>query len=84
MGRPQKLKLLAAAAVVLLLAVGCTKEKSCRCSVRGTSKVRVVKINSGRCDQLSKLEYHTELDSLKVDSLVCTDYVFDIDSIYNK
>ena len=35
-------------AVVLLLTVaGCNKQKTCRCSVRGTSDVRIVKIENG-------------------------------------
>lgn len=68
----------------LLLAVGCTKEKNCRCTVRGTATVRIVKIEKGSCNDLSILQYHTTLDSLKVDSLLCTDYPFDIDSVYNE
>jgi len=83
--RKQKTILSAAAlCAVLLLAQGCAKEKTCRCTVRGTAKVRVVKIEKGRCEQLSTLHYHTDLDSLKVDSLLCTDFDFAIDSIYNE
>ena len=70
-------------AVALLLTVaGCNKQKTCRCSVRGTSDVRIVKIEKGECEQLKFYQYHTALDSLEVDSLVCTGYEFDIDSIF--
>jgi hypothetical protein len=48
-----------------------------------SSKVRIVKIQSGNCEDLKLFRYHTPLDSLMVDSLLCTDYEFRIDSIYN-
>lgn len=62
---------------------GCSKAKTCRCAVLHSSKVRIVKIESGNCEDLKLFRYHTPLDSLKVDSLLCTDYEFRIDSIYN-
>ncbi len=74
---------LTAAAVLLATAAGCSKQKTCRCAVRGTSTVRIIKIEKGECSQLSHLEYHSALDEQLVDSLVCTDYEFAIDSIYN-
>ena len=61
-------------AVGMLFAVGCSKEKTCRCSVLHSSKVRVIKI---------LLRYHTDQGDLKIDSLLCTDYEFAIDSIYD-
>lgn len=70
-------------AVLALLAVGCTKQKTCRCSVIGQSTVRIIKIDKGECIQLHTYNYHTMLDTLVVDSLLCTDYEFEIDSIYN-
>lgn len=82
--KKKSLLLLGVLAAMVLLATGCTKEKTCRCSVRGTSKVRIVKIEKGSCDGLSVLQYHTSVDSLKVDTLLCTDYVFDIDSVFNE
>ena len=72
------------AVALLFVAVGCTKEKTCRCSVLGTERVRIVKIEKGSCNDISVYHYHTSVDSLKVDSLLCTDYIFDIDSIYNE
>jgi uncharacterized protein YqkB len=68
---------------VTLLAVGCSKQKTCRCAVIGTSTVRVIKIEHGECEQLKTFNPHTSLDSLQVDSLICTDYEFMIDSVYN-
>lgn len=76
--------LLLGIALLAVTAVGCSKQKTCRCAVPGTSKVRIFKIEKGECEQLHVLQYHTELDSLKVDSLLCTDYEFAIDSIYNE
>ena len=80
-----KQKTIALAAAVLLVATlaGCSKQKTCRCAVRGTSTVRIIKIEKGECSQLNHLDYHSALEDQLVDSLVCTDYEFRIDSIYN-
>ena len=67
-----------------LVAVGCGKQKSCRCSVRGQATVRIFEIDKGQCEDLHVWNYHTPLDSLEVDSLLCTDYEFLIDSIFNE
>ena len=69
--------------MVLAGLTGCSKEKTCRCAILHSSKVRVIKIQGGNCEDLKLFRYHTPLDSLKVDSLLCTDYEFMIDSIYN-
>lgn len=71
------------AVALLLTMAGCNKQKTCRCSVRGTQDVRIIKIERGECEQITLYQYHTALDSLKVDSLVCTGYEFDIDSRIN-
>ena len=71
-------------AAVALLAVGCSKQKTCRCSVIGDSRVRIIKIDRGECEQLHTWNYPNMYDTLLVDSLLCTDYEFDIDSIYNE
>ena len=78
-----KRKILILAGVVLLLtAVGCSKKKTCRCIVRGagSSLVRVVKIDKGEC---SSLKYY-ESDSIWLEPLLCTDYEFRIDSIFEE
>ena len=78
-----KRKIISLVAVALLLTVaGCNKQKTCRCSVRGTSDVRIVKIDKGECTSLKVFEGHDELDSIWADSLLCTDYEFHIDSIF--
>ena len=63
----------------LALASGCSKEKRCRCSVLHSTKVRVITVESGNCEDLRMLRYHTELDSLRIDSLICTDHEFERD-----
>lgn len=77
-----KKKAILCLAAVALLAAGCSKQKTCRCSVLGESTVRIVKIERGECNQLHTYNYHNDLDTLIVDSLVCTDFEFEIDSIY--
>lgn len=72
-----------AAMLLLLLPVGCDKAKTCRCSVLGTNKVRIIKIEKGACEDLRVFYDHTSVDSLVVDSLLCTGYEFAIDSIFN-
>jgi len=64
----------------MICAVSCGKEKKCRCSVLHSSKVRIITIDKGSCEDLKVFKYHTPLDSLKVDSLLCTDYEFKIDA----
>lgn len=78
-----KKKAILCLAALALLAVGCSKQKTCRCSVIGQSTVRIIKIEHGECNQLLTYNYHTSLDSARVDSLVCTDYEFDIDTLFN-
>lgn len=67
-----------------LLVAGCSKQKTCRCSVLGQSTVRIIKIEKGECNQLLTFNHPTMLDTLVVDSLVCTDYEFAIDSLFNE
>ena len=78
-----KKKAILCLAALALLAVGCSKQKTCRCSVIGSSVVRIINIDRGECNQLLTYNYHTMLDSAMVDSLVCTDYEFDIDTLFN-
>ncbi len=68
----------------MLLAMSCGKEKSCRCSVLNSSRVRVVKIASGNCEDIKVFTYHDPIDSVKTDSLLCMDYEFEIDSLFEK
>lgn len=75
---------LLATLTVALAATGCSKQKTCRCSVMGRMEVRIVKIDKGSCEAIKTYHYHDALDSLKMDSLLCTDYEFMIDSIYRE
>jgi len=70
------------ALLLLMMPVGCDKAKTCRCSVIGTNKVRIIKIDKGSCEALHVFYDHTTVDSLVVDSLLCTSYEFAIDSIF--
>lgn len=79
-----KKKAIICLAALALLATGCSKQKTCRCSVIGKSTVRIITIEKGECNQLHTYNYHTMLDTLVVDSLLCMDYEFEIDSIYNQ
>ena len=75
-------KLLLVVAVALaVLAVACSKEKSCRCSVVGKQSVRIVNIKSGDCSSLNTASYYDRLDTVHVDSILCTDYPFGADSL---
>ena len=70
--------------LLTLLLVGCNKEKTCRCAVPGEQTVRIIKINKGECSDLRVYTYHTPLDVLMTDSIICTDYEFLIDTIYDE
>jgi len=70
-------------ALLALTATGCSKQKTCRCAVRGTSTVMIINIDKGECSQITQYRYHTPLNVQVTDTLVCTDYEFSIDTIYN-
>lgn len=69
-----------AAMAGLMTLSGCSKEKKCRCSVLHSSTVRIITIDGGDCEDIRLFRYHTPMDVLVVDSLLCTDYEFKIDS----
>ena len=79
----KKYLLIGAALMLVMGTVACSKDRTCRCSVLHSEKVRVIKISSGTCEDIRVFSYHDELKMLQVDSLLCTDYEFDVDSIYN-
>jgi len=66
---------------VLMLCASCKKEKSCRCTVVGTQRVRIVNITSGTCSQIGHASYADDLDTIHTDYLLCTDYPFGADSL---
>ncbi|MCQ2297606.1 MAG: hypothetical protein MJZ51_03185 [Bacteroidales bacterium] len=78
------------ALVLVVLAAGCSKKKSCRCAVRSSQadpqKVRIITVpNSFNCLNMNYVDYdQSEIQQDWRDTLLCTDYEFDIDSIFNK
>lgn len=76
-----KKTILLLATAMLLLTASCAKEKHCRCAVLGSQAVRIITIKSANCHDINYVSYFDELDTLHVDSLVCTDYPFEADSL---
>ena len=76
-----KKKLLLLAVATMLLAVSCVKEKNCRCAVLKRQTVRIITLKSGSCNSLNHVSYRDELDTLFTDTIVCTDYPFEADSL---
>lgn len=69
----------------IALCSSCNKPVSCRCSVLGTQYVRIVEITSGSCEDLRYVRYDASvIDTNVVDSIVCTDFLFDADSVFNQ
>ncbi|MCQ2261444.1 MAG: hypothetical protein MJZ77_08660 [Bacteroidales bacterium] len=68
-------------AALLVFCTSCVKEKNCRCSVLHSNTVRIITINKGDCSQLNYASYHDALDTLHIDSILCTDYPFEADSL---
>lgn len=67
--------------IALTLCSSCSKERTCRCSVRGDQTVRIITVKNKKCDDLRFVRYNASiLDINQVDSMVCTDFEFAIDS----
>lgn len=62
----------------------CHKEKFCRCSVRHEQKVRIITVrHSASCGDIRYVEFNASGAQLGVvDSVFCTDYVFDADTLF--
>lgn len=76
--------LLLALAVTTLCLTSCKKEKYCRCSVLHNQDIRMIQIDKGDCRDIRFVFYdrdilHTDL----VDSVLCTDFHFESDTIAN-
>lgn len=76
-----KKKMLFLAVTTLLLLASCVKEKNCRCAVLKSQTVRIITLKSGSCNSLNYVSYRDELDTLFIDTVVCTDYPFEADSL---
>ncbi|MDO4216690.1 MAG: hypothetical protein Q4D03_00765 [Bacteroidales bacterium] len=62
----------------LLTLSGCSKTKTCRCTVLGEQSIRIIELDKGDCKDLHFVYYdrdvlHTDL----VDSVLCTDHQWD-------
>ncbi|MBQ6652225.1 MAG: hypothetical protein IJM81_02350 [Prevotella sp.] len=64
--------------VVLLAAMttSCSKERNCRCSVRGETYERTFTIDKGKCEDIRYVLYdlHRVISHDMTDSVLCTDY----------
>lgn len=76
----KKILIITGAAIVMLCA-SCVKEKNCRCSVLGKQDVRIITIERGDCSKINYASYTDDLDTVHVDSVLCTDYPFSADSL---
>ena len=76
-----KKRILFGAVALVLLTASCTKEKHCRCAVLSSQQVRIISITQGNCHDFTTASYRDILDQLHVDTLVCTDYPFEADSM---
>lgn len=76
-----KKRLLFLAVAALLLFASCVKEKHCRCAVLKSQTVRIVTLKSGSCNSLNYIRYRDDLDTMFTDTVVCTDYPFEADSL---
>lgn len=85
-----KKKILIMGALALVLLAGCSKQKTCRCAVRSVDsnpqKVRIFTVkHSVDCKDLRYVDFdQSEIETDWRDTLLCTDYEFDIDSIFSK
>ena len=72
----KKVLSLVAVLVVLLLASSCSKERQCRCAVRGETYERTFTIDKGKCEDLRYVLYdlHAVIGADQTDSVLCTDY----------
>lgn len=80
----KKIFLLAGVLSLLCLA-SCSKEKTCRCSVLHNQDIRMIQIDKGDCRDVRFIFYdrdilHTDL----TDSVLCTDFHFQSDTLSNK
>lgn len=68
-------------AALLVLCASCVKEKNCRCSILKSNDVRIITLKSGNCNKINYASYYDALDTLHVDSVLCTDFPFEADSL---
>lgn len=81
-----KKKILLMGVASLLLLCSCNKTKSCRCSVLHQQKVRIIDVKPwADCADIRYVEFNASAaETGIVDSVLCTDIQFEIDSLFNK
>lgn len=74
----KKLVLLCLLMSFVALCTSCSKERECRCAVDGESTIRIIRINSGTCEDLYSVLYDQDpvLYPDQMDSILCTDFDF--------
>lgn len=72
----KKILLFCAILMLTIVATSCSKERKCRCSVRGELYERVFTIDKGRCEDIRYVLYdlHPVISHDYTDSVLCTDY----------
>ena len=82
----KKLTILGGVLLLVLLATSCSKERVCRCSVRGETYERDFVIEKGKCEDLRYVLYdlHRVIYHDYTDSVLCTDYFNSPDSTATK
>jgi hypothetical protein len=65
----------------LMVVTSCTKEKNCRCSVKGSQLVRIITLKGGSCKNIYYVRHYDALDTMYYDTVFCTDYPFEADSL---
>lgn len=62
--------------LIAVVATSCSKERKCRCSVRGETYERDFTIDKGRCEDIRYVLYdlHAVISHDLTDSVLCTDY----------
>ncbi len=72
----KKLSIIGVIILMALVATSCSKERNCRCSVRGETYERVFTIDKGKCEDIRYVLYdlHAVISHDNTDSVLCTDY----------
>ncbi|MBR6417566.1 MAG: hypothetical protein IKS36_02025 [Bacteroidales bacterium] len=72
----KKILFISAVLLLAIVASSCSKERKCRCSVRGETYERDFTIDKGKCEDLRYVLYdlHAVISHDLTDSVLCTDY----------
>lgn len=72
----KKLTIVGGFLLLVLATSSCSKERNCRCSVRGETYERTFTIDKGKCEDIRFVIYdlHPVISADQLDSVLCTDY----------